>query len=968
MGFSFGGIFKAVVVAAAVAAAVYTGGASLGLLSAATINAGIGSFVALAALTTAVAATASQLMASSQIEGQSYDIGEQLRGQIVSKREPAGNARVVYGETRLGGTVLFMEAIGAKHETMYIVQSIAGHEIDSVQKVYVNDVEVPLTLSGDAYVGTYKGSSTAVSFNWFLGSDTQSAIPFLSGTSASTFAFKGISALVSKLIYDANVFPQGLPSVTAVVRGKKIYDPRTTTTAYSTNAALCIRDYLLDTRFGFGAKLSEIDETSFTDAADICDELVALKSGGTEKRYTINGTFLSSEKPKDVLSKMLNACGGVLTYSGGKWVLKVAAYRTPTVTITEDIIAGSVTMQASQSRRDIFNAVKGLYSEPTALYQPTSFPSVENATYTSQDGEQIWKDVEYSFVTSAATCQRLAKIDLEKARQQISFNVPCKLDAFEVQAGDNVFVDFPRYGWNNKIFEVLTWEFTVASEGNNAVPVVNLTLRETASQVYDWNSGDETEVDFAPNTDLPDPFTVNPCGISVSDTLVVVAETIVTTLVVDVIGDNTFQDRYEVQAKLSTDTEWTNLGQASGTRFELANALDGALYNVRARVINSFNVKSEFTTVNHSVVGKTAPPQDVTGFVINIVGAQAHLTWNPVPDLDLSHYRIRHSRETTGATYSNAVDLISKVPRPAVFAVAPAMTGTYFIKAIDKLGNESIVPAEITAIIENIKDLNVVETVTESPTFAGVKTECNVNDLGYLVLDTSIDFDDATGLFDDREGDFDGGGGYISTEGTYYFSNIVDLGDVYTSRVTSNLLVGREDYVNLFDDATGDFDNRTGLFDGDPNSYGDTNVELYVSVTDDDPNSSPAVWSDWRKFFVGDYKARGLKFKAILTSTSGESSPVIQSLSVTVDMPDRVIGDNDLVSGTDAGGYAVVFTPSFKVSPSIGIMAQNLQQGDFYEIPTKSASGFTIRFKNSSGTVVNRTFDYVAKGYGELVT
>ena len=312
--------------------------------------------------------------------------------------------------------------------------------------------------------------------------------------------------------------------------------------------------------------------------------------------------------------------------------------------------------------------------------------------------------------------------------------------------------------------------------------------------------------------------------------------------------------------------------------------------------------------------------------------------------------------------------MIAKVARPAVFAVAPAMTGTYFIKAIDKLGNESIAPAEVTAIIQNIKDLNVVETVTESPSFLGQKVECNVNEFGYLVLDTSIDFDDATGLFDDRDGDFDGGGGFISTEGTYYFYNVVDLGDVYTSRVTSNIVVGRNDYVNLFDDVTGNFDDREGLFDGDPNTYGDTNVELYVAVTDDDPNSSPVTWSDWRKFYVGDYKARGLKFKAVMTSTSGESTPVIQSLSVTVDMPDRVIGDNDLVSGTGSGGYAVTFSPSFKVSPSIGIMAQNLQQGDFYEIPTKSASGFTIRFKNSGGTVVSRTFDYVAKGYGELVT
>jgi hypothetical protein len=968
MGFSFGGVFRAVVVAAAVAAVVYTGGASLGLLSASTLSAGMGSFVAMAALTTAVAATASQLMTSTQLQGQTFDIGSQLQGQIVSKREPAGNARVVYGQTRVGGTVLFMEASGAKNETMHIVQAISGHQIDSVQKVYVNDTEVVLSLSGNAYVGTYKGSATAVSFNWFLGTDNQSALPFLSGTSASAFQFKGISALASKMVYDANVFPQGLPSITAIVRGKRVYDPRTSTTAYSNNSALCIRDYLLDADFGLGAKVSEIDEDSFETAADICDENVNLNPSGTEKRYTLNGTYLSSEKPKDVLSKMLTSCGGILTYSGGKWVIKVATYRTPTVTISEDIIAGAVTMQASQSRRDIFNAVKGLYSEPTALYQPTSFPSVENNTYTNQDGEQIWKDIEYSFTTSSATCQRLAKIELEKSRQQIVFNVPCKLNAFEVQAGDNVFVDFPRYGWSNKIFEVLDWEFTVASEGQNSVPVVNLTLRETASQVYDWNSGEQTTVDFAPNTNLPDPFTVNPCGVAVSDTLTIIAETVQTTLIVDIAGTNTFQDRYEVEAKLSTDSTYIALGQASGTRFELPNAVDGATYNVRARTINSFNVKSTYTTANHVVVGKTAPPQNVTGFDINIVGAQAYLTWIAVPDLDLSHYRIRHSSETTGATYSNSIDLIAKVARPAVFAVAPAMTGTYFIKAIDKIGNESIAPAEVTAIIENIKDLNVVETVTESPTFAGQKVECSVNEFGQLILDTSIDFDSATGNFDDRDGDFDGGGGFISTEGTYYFYNVVDLGSVYTSRVTSNLVVSRADYVNLFDDVTGNFDNREGLFDGDPNTYGDTNVELYVSVTNDDPNSSPVTWSDWRKFYVGDYKARGLRFKAILTSTSGESSPVIQSLSVTVDMPDRVIGDNDLVSGTGAGGYAVTYSPAFKVSPSIGIMAQNLAQGDFYEIPTKSASGFTIRFKNSSGTVVSRTFDYVAKGYGELVT
>lgn len=959
MGFSFGGIFKAVVVAAAVAAAVYTGGASLGLLSAATVSAGIGSFVAMAALTTAVAATASQLLAGNP---PSYDLGSQIAGQLVNKREPAGNARIVYGKTRVGGTVLFMEAKGAKNETMYVVQSIAGHEINAISKVYVNDTEVSLTLSGNAYVGTYKGSATAVSFNWLFGTEIQTALPFLADSSAATYRFKGISVLASKLIYSADIFPQGLPNVTCIVEGKKVFDPRTSTTAYSNNSALCIRDYLLDTNYGFGATLAEIDDTSFIEAANTCDEDVALLGGGTEKRYTLNGTFLSSEQPKDVLQKMLTSCGGKLVYVGGKWTLRVAKYRTPTITVTEDMIAGAVTMQASQSRRDIFNAVKGTYSEPTALYQPTSFPPVENNNYTLEDGEQIWKDVEYGFTTSAATCQRLSKIELEKARQQITFNVPLKLTGFAIQPADNVLVDFPRYGWDNKVFEVLTWEFTATGENN--APVVNLVLRETASAVYDWDTSNQTAVDFAPNTNLPDPFTVQPPAISTSDTLVVYAETVITTLIVNISGTSTFQDRYEVEAKLSTDTVWTTLGQASGNRFELPNALDGEIYNVRARSINSFGVKSAYATENHEVIGKTAPPADVTGFSINIVGTQAYLTWNPVPDLDLSHYRIRHSRATTGATYSASIDLVEKVARPAVFAIAPAMTGTYFIKAIDKLGNESVTATEIVAIIEDIKGLNAVETITESPTFAGTKTECSVTEDGYLILDTSIDFDAKAGNFDDAEGDFDGGSGTVSTEGTYEFANVVDLGAVYTSRVTANVEVDRLDYVNLFDDATGDFDAREGLFDGDPNSYGDTNVTIYVATTEDDPSSSPAVWTAFRKFFVGDYKARGYKFKAVLTSATGASSPILKQLSVNIDMPDRTYGQSDIVSG--AGAKVVTFTPAFRVSPNIGIMAQNLQQGDYYEVSSKSATGFTITFKNSSGTAVSRTFDYVAVGYGEL--
>jgi len=155
------------------------------------------------------------------------------------------------------------------------------------------------------------------------------------------------------------------------------------------------------------------------------------------------------------------------------------------------------------------------------------------------------------------------------------------------------------------------------------------------------------------------------------------------------------------------------------------------------------------------------------------------------------------------------------------------------------------------------------------------------------------------------------------------------------------------------------------LFDGDPNTYGDTNVTLYVSTTDDNPSGTP-TWSEFRPFFVGDYKARAFKFKAVLSSSSGESSPELRSLSVSVDMPDRVTSGDNL--STSASAYAVTFNKAFKQTPAIAITAENMAQGDYYEVTSKSASGFTITFKDSGGSAVARTFDYVAKGYGELTT
>jgi hypothetical protein len=92
------------------------------------------------------------------------------------------------------------------------------------------------------------------------------------------------------------------------------------------------------------------------------------------------------------------------------------------------------------------------------------------------------------------------------------------------------------------------------------------------------------------------------------------------------------------------------------------------------------------------------------------------------------------------------------------------------------------------------------------------------------------------------------------------------------------------------------------------------------------------------------------------------STPVVSALSVTIDVEDTIQNGNDLTSGT--GTYTVTFTrPFYSVNYAVGITNQGMATGDFYTLNNKTINGFDIAFKNSGGTGVSRTFDYIAKGF-----
>jgi hypothetical protein len=442
--------------------------------------------------------------------------GAAAEDQLTTVRSTIAPHRVIYGRARVGGTIVFLhnELEPDGDQKLHMVIAIAGHQIAAVEQVWFNDDSVPVNPATNMVeTGPYDG---AVRIEYALGTADQAAFAHLIEKSGGLWTAdhrgRGRALAYVKLKQDPNKFPDGVPNITFLVKGRdEVYDPRTDTSGFSTNPALCLADYLTNSGFGLGEPWAKIDETQLIAAANLCDEDVLLADGvSTETRYTCNGTFTLDDTPEDIIQKMLTAMGGSAVYASGLWRIFAAGYRAPTVELTEADLRAPIQVQTRVSRRELLNAVRGVYVDPGAIWMPTDYPIVTNAAYEAQDGERIPSEMDLPFTISPSMAQRLAKIHLEQARQQITVDFPAALSAYRIQAPDVVNLTIDRYGWAQKPFEVME-SILVLEDGADGAPVLGATLRlsETAPEVYDWNNGEETERDPAPDTTLPDPFTVD---------------------------------------------------------------------------------------------------------------------------------------------------------------------------------------------------------------------------------------------------------------------------------------------------------------------------------------------------------------------------------------------------------------------------------------------------------------------------
>ena len=900
------------------------------------------------------------------------------RGILLNKQSNDANIPVIYGERLVGGTRVFMETSGTDNTYLYMAIAMAEGEINSIEEIRVDDKVVTFASSlsdgtevevGSGDSNFYKNSESLIRIQPFFGTDSQSASSLLSTLSSwgSNHRLRGICYLALRFKWNQDAFT-GIPKVQAKIKGKKVVSYNSSlvaqSSAFKTNPAWCLLDYLTNERYGKGIAISEIDLQSFYDASVVCETQVEPYSGASNINiFDTNAVIDTSQKIIDNVRELLKGCRGYLPYTGGKYKLIIETTGSASITLTEDDIIGGYNLSIP-TKNERYNRVIVGFVNPDRNYQvdEVQFPPIDDSGLASADQHATMKTADGGFllegrftfktITSPYQAEEMAEVILRRSREAITLGLNVSFDAYDLAIGDIVNITHSSLGFSAKAFRVMGITF-------NEDFTIGLSLVEYQASHYTWAS--KSQVSSTPSTNLPNPFTIQPpASVTLTDQLIEYNDgTVIVALDVSIgASPDSFIDFYQVEYKLSTDSDFIIYAQGSGLNHRVLNVIDQSTYDVRVKAVNTLGVSSTYVSAQRTIVGAIAPPSDVTGLSCNILGQEAHLSWEQISDLDLAFYNLRFSEETDGtADWQNSVALVEKVSRPATSISVPARTGTYLIKAVDKLGNFS---SNATAIISNVTsalNFNAVATQSEHPSFAGTLTNTVITD-NAIELDSSELFDSASGNFDDETTRFFDSGvanADFQSSGNYEFANVIDIGAKHTARITASLTQTSDNPDDLFDNRSGNFDDASSNFDGD--TPANCNAHIEIATSDDN-----TTYTDFRTFVIGEYTARYFKFRVVLISRDNASTPVVSEVTVTVDMVDRIFSGNDIVSGT--GTKSITFTNPFKSGNyAVGITGQGMATGDYFTVSNKTINGFDVAFFNSSNSGVSKTFDFIAKGF-----
>ena len=596
-------------------------------------------------------------------------------GTKVNKNSNIAQIPVVYGERKVNPTRVFVANSGGDNTYLYIILALCEGEIESITDVYLDDI-----LSTDS---KYSG---LLSISKYLGSDTQAADQtFIDANIGWTSAhqLKGVAYLAVRLKWSSDAF-SGIPSIQAVVKGRKIWNG--TTTAYSTNPAWCLRDYLTNARYGKGLPASFINDTLFSAAAAKCDSLVTPYTGGTQQKiFECNAVLETDRAVLENAKILLSGFRGLMPYSNGQYGVIVEDQGSSTFSFDESLIIGGISIQ-SETKKNRFNRVIAVFDNPDANWQsdqieypPTG--SAEETQYLTEDGGiELEKRITLDTITNTYTAQDIAEIALKRSRNSLACTFVSTSEALNIAVGDIVDVTHSTPAWEAKPFRVNA--LSLRMDGT-----VSVELIEHQDSIYPWST--KTAADDIPGTNLPNPFYIAPItGLSVIPRASELYDGTILSIL-DITWDaspDSFVRRYEVDITPAGGNT-TSIVTVNNTHqfYVIDVSVD---YTVVVRAENAMGSTSgDVSSGVITPVADTDPPAVPSSVSVNGTFQKIILGWTNPTDKDLSHVEIKRSNDSQEI---NATTLgTSKATSWTDGPLHGAVTRHYWIRATDTSGNSS---------------------------------------------------------------------------------------------------------------------------------------------------------------------------------------------------------------------------------------------------------------------------------------
>ena len=804
-----------------------------------------------------------------------------------------------------------------------------------------------------------------------------------------------------------------------------LFDGTLSAATWTNDPAWCLFDLLTDTRYGCGIAESSLDVFDFYEISKYCSELVDDGKGGQEPRFSLNllintrdevynviqnltsifrgiayygagSLVLRQDKPADsqYLLGPSNVIGGLFTYNGaankvrhtcatvawqsydtlgdveyeyvedheavikygivnkdvkaigcysqgqahrlGKWLLTSEKLLSETVSFAVSIDAGIVLTpgividiadplragtrrsgRVSSATTTVItidsdtNLSVDLSNDPTlSVLLPTG--NVETRIITNISGAAITVNVPFSQAPQAEAIYLIQTTDIQSQQYRV----------ISVAEADGGTVGVTAIAYNESIYDSVEQDIALTTRDISNLslapdPPTNITGTELI-----YEEGQSVHVGF----DL----SWQSSRVNVSDFVV----------------------KYRIDNDNFTEIRTTNPSVTLRT-------LRAGTLTVQVRAAGNLLKESAPAKATFNLAGKTALPGNVQNLTLEPLSHNnARLRWDEAVDLDVKvsgKVHIRHNNLTNGtATWANSTDLIAAVAGSSTEATVPLLEGEYLVKFEDD------------GLRKSATEASVIVDQPVSQTFFGVKTQREDQ------LSTPFDGSKTDTAYDSTYDalilDSDG---LTAGTGEYAFDSTLDLEAVYSLDLERRL-VSRGIYpTDLWDSRTDNIDTWQDIDGGVPDAV---NAELYVRKTNDDPSSSP-TYSAWQPLVNAVLKARAFQFKAVLTSSDTAQNVLVDELGYKAQFQQRTEQSTaTIASGTSA--KAVTFTNAFftgttalgganSALPTIGITPLNMATGDFFELSSISRTGFTVTFKNSSGTIVDRNFNYMATGFGK---